>query len=362
MNQAAFDRLSTARSQLIIDKGHGFWGSLALRLKLVERESIPTLAVDGKRIFYNPDFINKLSGPLVKSALAHEVMHCVFDHFTRRGDRNPRKWNQAGDYAINLVLQDAGFEIGDGWLLSPAFRDMTADEIYAQLPDGESGNDPLDDVLPGDPADAEADAVEWKIATIQAAEAAKRAGALPAGLERFVEQSTQPKIDWRDQLRQFITQISRNDYAWTRPNRRFLSAGLYLPGLYSESMGEIVIGVDTSGSIDDVTLQAFAAEIRAITANTMPEKIHVVYCDAAVAHVDVYDPTDHMVFEAHGGGGTAFKPVFDYVEEHGLRPACLVYLTDLGGDHHFPAPGYPVMWACTTDQVASFGQTIRLEI
>jgi predicted metal-dependent peptidase len=361
VNQIAFKKLSTARSQLILNKGHGFWGSLALRLKLVEDESLPTLAVDGRHIFYNPGFVIELSDSLVRSALAHEVMHCVFDHMKRRGDRKPRKWNQAGDYVINLVLQDAGFEIGSNWLLSPAFRDMTADEIYAQLPDNDDpSEDPMDNVIDG--AGDETTSIEWQIATIQAATAAKTSGNLPASLQRFVEQAVEAKVDWRDQLRQFITQISRNDYAWSRPNRRFLSAGVFLPGLYSESMGPIVIGVDTSGSIGNDTLQAFASEIRAIVAAVSPEKVHVVYCDAAVAHVDEYEPFDEMVFAAHGGGGTAFKPVFDYVEEKQLQPACLVYLTDLYGDHRFAPPGYPVMWASTTDQIATFGQTIKLEL
>ena len=362
LSKKAKDRLSAARSQLLLNKGHGFWGTLALRLKLVERPDIPTLAVDGKHVFYNAAFVDKLSDSLVRSALAHEVMHCVFDHMRRRADRNPKKWNHAGDYAINLVLQDSGFEIGSNWLLDPAYRGMSADEIYNMLPDDDGdGDDALDEILPSADGEGEAAAVEWQIATIQAATAAKQAGNMPATLERFVEQMTAPKVDWRDQLRQFVNQISRNDYAWTRPNKRYLSAGLYMPSLYSESMGPIVIGVDTSGSIDDKTLQMFGAEIRAIATATMPERIHVVYCDAAVAHVDEFEATDDMQFAAHGGGGTAFQPVFDYVAEKGLQPACLVYLTDLYGDHNFAAPGYPVMWACTTEQVASFGDTIRLE-
>lgn len=361
-NPQAHKKLTIARSQLIL--GHPFFGMLALRLRLVERPSIPTLAVDGKHVFYNPEFVLGLSDSLCRSALAHEVMHCVLDHIGRRSTRNPKKWNYAGDYALNQVLKDSGFEIGEGWLLHPQYQGMSADQIYGMLPDDLDGGDqsPLDDIMGGTPGEIETDATDWKIAAVQAATTAKSQGKLPGALQRFMDEVTKPQVDWRDQLRRFITQISKDDYSWARPNRRYLSAGFYLPSLYSESMGDIVVGIDTSGSIDDKTLQTFGSEIRALTAAVRPAKVHVIYCDAEVNHIDTFDPNDEMKFTAHGGGGTAFKPVFDYVEAHQLAPECLVYLTDLYGDHDFASPDYPTLWCCTTDQRASFGDTIRIEV
>lgn len=364
-NVQAARKLAAARSNLIT--GHPFFGMLALRLRLVERNTIPTLAVDGKNVFYNAKFVLGLSKELCKSAMAHEVMHCVLEHISRRGSREPLRWNFAIDYAANLVLKDSGFEIGDGWLLDNKYRDMTAEQIYPLLPEqlgGASGDGkgPLDEVMMGDPTSAETDAVEWKIATIQAATAAKAQGKLPATMERFIDAITKPKVDWRERLRRFVTQVAKDDYAWARPNRRYLSAGLYLPGMYSENMGPMVVGVDTSGSIDDKTLAAFQAEIQAIAASAKPSEIHVVYCDAEVNHVDVFTPYDEIKLKPHGGGGTAFKPVFDYVAQKNLKPECLVYLTDLFGDHGFAAPDYPTLWCCTTSQVASFGETIHIEV
>lgn len=363
-NPQAARKLAAARSNLIT--GHPFFGMLALRLRLVERNTTPTLAVDGKNVFYNAAFVMSLSKELCKSAMAHEVMHCVLEHISRRGSREPLRWNFAIDYAANLVLKDSGFEIGDNWLLDTKYRDMTAEQIYPLLPEqlgsAGGGKGPLDEVMMGDPTSAETDAVEWKIATVQAATAAKAQGKLPATMERFIDAITKPQVDWREQLRRFVTQISKDDYAWARPNRRYLSAGMYLPGLYSENMGPIVVGIDTSGSIDGPTLAAFGAEIRALAAAVKPSEIHVVYCDAEVNHVDVFTPYDDMQFKPHGGGCTAFKPVFDYVAEKNLKPECLVYLTDLYGDHRFAAPDYPTMWCCTTDQTASFGDTIRIQV
>ena len=373
---AALKKLTIARAQLLLNKGHGFFGMLALRLALVERPDIKTLAVDGKHCFYNADFVvNELTDSLARSAMAHEVMHCVFEHITRRSNRTPRKWNQAGDFVINLVLEDANFDIGPGWLLNRAYADMTTDEVYNLLPDsddegggdssgaggGDSG-DPLDEVLQGDPAEHEHTDIDWKLATVQAAATAKAQGQLPASLKRFVEEITAPpKVNWRDQLRQFITQISKDDYSWSRPNRRYLSAGIYLPGLWSENMGEIVVCIDTSGSIDQATLNAFGSEIKALVAAVRPTKTHVIYCDADINHIDVYDPHDDMQFKMHGGGGTDFRPPFDYVKEQGLQPECLVYLTDLYGPQPSSAD-FPVLWCCTSGQIGQIGETIQIEV
>lgn len=363
-NLQAARKLAAARSGLIM--GQPFFGMLALRLTTVEDRSIPTLAVDGKHVYYNPDYVLGLSPSLCRSAMAHEVMHCVLDHISRRGAREPRRWNFAIDYAANLILEESGFEISPTWLLDRQYTGLTAEQIYPRLPDNLSkikgGAGPQDEVREGNGSDAATTATEWKLATIQAATAAKAQGKLPASLSRLVDEAAKAQVDWREQLQRFVTQRAKDDYAWARPNRRYLSAGMYLPGMYSENMGPMVVGIDTSGSIDAPTLSAFGAEIRAIAQAVRPSEIHVVYCDARVNHVDVFKPHDDMQFKPHGGGGTAFKPVFDYVAEKGLQPECLVYLTDLYGEHNFVPPEYPTLWCCTTDQTASFGTTIRIEV
>jgi len=372
MNQEVAQQLTRARTHLLLD--FPFFGELALRLRLVERPDVPTLAVDGRHIFYNPDFVAGLSPSLTKSAMGHEVLHPILDHIGRRGGRDPRKWNQAGDYVINAMLKDSGFEIGPNWLYDTAYAGMTTDQIYALLPNddgsgrqpggpgGHGGqDDPLDNCMDGDPDTTDIDATDWKIATIQAANAAKAMGKLPASLARFVEELTTPKVNWRERLRRFVTERSRNDYSWMRPNRRFISQGMYLPSLYSESMGEIVVAIDTSGSIGQEMLDAFGSEIKAIVQSARPSKTTVIYCDAEVNHVDTFAPTDDLKFAMHGGGGTDFRPPFQYVSEHAIRPVCFVYLTDMYGS--FPTdPGYPVMWCATTEVVGPFGETISIQV
>lgn len=364
MNNEVAAQLTRARTGLVLDQP--FYGMLALRLQLVEEPGIPTAAVDGKHIFYNPEFVAKQSPEETKTLLGHEVMHCVFEHIGRRGDREPRRWNQAGDFVINDVLVDSGFTPIKGWLHNKAYAGMTTDHVYEMLPpndgDGTGGaGDPLDDCQDGAPDDAVLNNVGWKIATVQAAAAAKAMGKLPGKLARFVDELTNPKVDWRAILQRFITETSKNDYSWTRPNKRFLAQGFVLPTLHSETMGEIVVAIDTSGSIDQATLNAFGSEIKAIVQSTRPSKTIVIYCDSEVNHVDEFGPNDDLQFKLHGGGGTAFAPPFQHVAENNITPVCLVYLTD--GYGSFPsAPDYPVLWCCTTDVVAPFGETIPIEI
>lgn len=367
MNQAAATQISRARAMLILDQP--FFGSLALRMQFMEDTSVKTMATNGVYVKYNPDFVLKNSGGLNKAVVAHEVMHCVLDHIRRLSGRSHRRWNQAGDFVINQLLTDVGFDFEGTGLLDPAFKGMSADQVYSLLPETESNEpgdrgDPLDDMEPGteSPAEQEQQADDWKIATIQAANAAKIMGKLPAALERFVDGLLKPQVDWKAVLRRFVTERSKNDYSWMRPNRAMLVHGVYMPSLYSESMGDIVIGVDTSGSISQTVLDAFSAECEAVIAATLPANVHVVYCDSHVNRAESFARYDEFKLTACGGGGTAFKPVFDYVDEKGLRPVCLIYLTDLYGDHSFSAPEYPTLWCCTTDEVGSFGETVRIEV
>jgi predicted metal-dependent peptidase len=376
-NAEAAQAVTRARATLILDQP--FFGTLALRLIPVERWDLPTAATDGVHLFYNPAFMLALSAACRQTVLAHEVLHCVLDHIGRCGNRVYEKWAHAIDYAANLLLKDAKFvEPPCGWLCNEAYRGMSAEHIYTLLPDPPSGwgaagpgepGGPLDDVLapgigPGaatapDPA---ALSREWTVATLSAAAAAQGYGNLPASLQRLVESKVAPQIDWQTSLRRFLTERINDDYSWARPNRHMMVYNVYLPSLYRESFGHMVIAVDVSGSIDAPTLAAFSAEIDAFCAAIRPRKLTVIYCDAAVAGIDVFEAGDPVVLAPRGGGGTAFEPVFDAVAELDEPPAALAYLTDLYGPTNFPAPPYPVLWCCTTEREGPWGETLRISI
>lgn len=358
--------ITKARTQLLLNQP--FFGTLALRLKLVVDNTIPTLGVDGKNLYYNEAFAASLSTPLLISAVAHEVCHCMFLHHVRRKHRNAEKWNIAGDYVINRLLKESGFQLGEGWLYEDSIGDASTDHVYTLLPDMEI---PKNAVYPGevmdgsnsmDEAAARVEETEWKIAISQAANAAKMMGKLPANLERLAEGLVDSKVCWKSVLREFVKSTSAGDYTWSRPNRRFIGQGMYFPSMHSESIGEIVVAVDTSGSIGQEELNQFASEITAIMEDVSPSKVHVIYCDTKVAHTEAFTKDDMpLKLAAKGGGGTDFKPPFAWVEEQGIDPACFIYLTDMCCNSFPEPPNYPALWVSTTSMSdAPFGQVVEM--
>lgn len=375
MNEDVEKQLIRARTALYID--HPFYGVLSLRLQMVEDYTIPTACVDHEKILYNPDFVATLTPNLTKSLIAHEVGHVFMDHLDRCGSRHPKKWNAACDYVVNAGLHEDKLEVGKDWLLNQAWFGKHADEIYTLLPDdpdggGKPGNGPsgdsqgwgaLDDMKGSPDKDTAADnALGWQIAAINAAKIAESQGKLPATMKRLVDKLVNNAVDWTQQLRDFVTTVSDADYSWSHPQRRMLAHGLILPSLYSESMGLMVNGIDTSGSISDYILQKFGAEIIAARNAVSPERMMNIYCDAAVAHVDDYDMSQEVKFEGHGGGGTDFNPPFDYIAKQGLKPDCFIYLTDGYGPFPKEPPPYPVLWVMTTDVKPPWGQCIRINV
>lgn len=364
MNQEARTKIMRARISMIMKQP--FFGQLALRLKLVEDDKInpPTAATNGMQLIYHPQWVLDNDHDTVVSMVAHEVGHCIFQHIGRRSAREPRRWNQAGDYVINAVLKDSGFVVPDTWLYDPIYAGLSADQVYQALPPSPGGSgDPFDDILNelADGVDPETNAQDWEIAAVQAATAAEAQGKLPGSLKRFVNEITQGKVDWRAVLRRFMTDSARDDYSYARLNRRFASLGIYLPGLYSEAMGEICAVIDTSGSISDEILSEFGAEIADIRSATRPTMTRLIYCDADVNHVDEFDQSDDFKVTPHGGGGTDFRPPFRWLQERDFEPRVLVYLTDGYGPFPAEPPNYPVLWLMTTDVIPPWGEVVRIE-
>jgi len=367
-NQKALDQLIAARITLLLD--HYFFGRLAMHLQFVEDTTVPTLAVDGKHIFYNPDFVLSMSPELQRSALIHEIMHCVCEHMLRRGGREPGRWNRAGDYVINIIIRDAKFKLGADWLYDEKYRDMSTEHIYDLLESedggaGGAGKPAFDEVRDGAHSAGEAAeaALEWQVNVQAAAQMAKEYGKMPKSLERFLGELEEPQVPWQAVLQRFVTEVSRNDYSWQRPSKRMIPHGFIMPSLYSENMGVLADGIDTSGSIDTPTLTAFGAEITAAYNAVHPEKLINIYCDADIAHVDEIEQGSELPpFEAHGGGGTDFRPPFRWLEERGIKPAAFIYLTDGYGPFPTEQPDYPVLWCMTTNVVPPWGEHVRIKI
>lgn len=372
----ASQKMIKARANLVM--AHPFFGALALRLKMIEDPSIKTAACNGTSIRYNPKFVDKLSLSKVQGLIAHEVMHPAFLHHTRRGSRDKKKWNIACDYAINTILHNAGFDLPNGGYLNPAYDGMTAEHIYTLLPDDpdnlDDDNDPggdggVDDSPNsqnggGSKSQQNHEEAEWKVAVAQAAHMAKQIGRLPGGIERMIEELFEPVLPWRNILRRFLTEKRNDDFSWKRGNRRFIAQGLYLPSrLSDDAMGEIVIVIDTSGSISQKELTEFGSEIKGIVDEVRPSKVRVIYCDSCIAHIDEFGPDDDLQFEARGGGGTDFRPPFEWLEKNQIVPRALVYLTDGYGPFPEQEPDFPTLFVINNhDVIPPWGEHLILEV
>jgi predicted metal-dependent peptidase len=212
------------------------------------------------------------------------------------------------------------------------------------------------------PAEKRRQEHEWGIAAEQALRSAKAWGHESAGIERPLSESRQSRQDWRTILRDFVAATIPADYRWTPPNRRYIASGLYLPSVERLGLGEIVIAVDTSGSIGRLELEQFAGEISAISEEAQPQAIHVVCCDAAVQCTQQFGPSEPVPLEPRGGGGTDFCPAFNWVAENNIAPVCFIYLTDLCCQSYPESPEYPVLWVTDTRRTALFGETLRISL
>lgn len=370
-------KITKARADLVM--GHPFFGTLALRLKMVQDPSIETSVTNGATIRYNPEYVKEMPNGKIKGMLAHSVMHSAFLHHTRRGARDVSKWNKACDYAINPILEQAKFELPEGKFNDPQYAGMTAEHIYSLLPEEPGDQNPGQNPDPGGDGGVEdspnsqnqgssqsqehAEEAEWKIAVSQAAHVAKQQGKLPGDIERMLEELLEPVFPWKDILWRFATEKSNDDFSWKRGNRRFIGQGIYLPSRVSDdSMGIMVVVIDTSGSISQRELTEFGSEIAGIHRDVRPRILYVIYCDADIAHIDEFGSDDEVTFAAHGGGSTDFRPPFTWIEEQGIEPRALVYLTD--GYGPFPEESmFPVMWCINNhDVVPPHGEHLVLEI
>jgi predicted metal-dependent peptidase len=201
---------------------------------------------------------------------------------------------------------------------------------------------------------------EWTIAVSQAVTLAKQAGKVPAVIGRTLEGAAEAAVNWRERLRRLWSETTPSDYSWMRPNRRHIWAGLYLPGVIREGVGEVAIAVDCSGSVNARQLRLFEAEVRSIMEGQRPQRVYVLYFDTTVHKVETYEAGQRIDLNPVGGGGTEFGPCFEWLDERGIRPQSLVFLTDLYGSFPPSGPTYPVLWASTGSKKAPFGEVIPL--
>jgi predicted metal-dependent peptidase len=380
--EKALQALAQARCRLVLgrDAKSAFFASLTLRLVPQVDWEISTLSTDGKKLFLSPSFVSALPLDELVGVVAHEVMHNALAHHARRGPRDPRRWNVACDLAVNPLLLEACFALPASRLLpgEGEYQGLpvgkSAEEYYGLLskppPGKEQGEEPgqsegepgqceagpppapdpggcgaVQEPGAGSQAEARQSEAEWQVAVAQARQVAKGRGELPGGLARLVEEVLQPRVDWREVLREFVSAHARNDYRWSPPNRRFIHQGLYLPGLCSEDLGEVVLAVDTSGSIGERELARFAAEAQGIL-EAFDCSLTILYHDSQVQKVQRWRSEEGpLTLEPAGGGGTSHVCVFEWISAQAEQATCVVCLTDLYTQFPQFAPSTPVLWA-----------------
>jgi len=357
----------------------------------------PTMATDGKTIFIDEAFLTSLPIQSSVFVVCHEIAHAMWDHMHRGktyldcgfdGEEfNPLLWNVAADYVINDLLVKAkvgtmpsgedGKAIGlidpkytcDTWTPEAVYRDIKQNGLpqsaksqgVAKDGSGRPGDGhvlELNDISPA----------ELKRAIQSAADTAKAVGKLPKELERFAEALLDPQVSWQELLRTtVVTATTRDTTSWARPHRRRLvSQGVYLARPSAYGCDRIVVAVDTSGSIGDRELEVFFSELADIIRTCRPEFIDLLGVDSRVAsHEELPGDTDIAGNppKVGGGGGTDFRPAFEWVVERGIVPDAFVYFTDLYGEGPAQDPGYPVIWCSTTkDREGTCGRTIYVDI
>jgi len=356
------DKLTTARVGLLLKTP--FFGNMATRMRLVEADEwCPTAATNGRDFYYNTKFVQKLSEKKLEFLFAHEICHCVFDHFGRVGSRDRMLSNIAQDYAVNQILVDEriGDKITEVKICQDnQYRGMAWEEIYdilyekaEKIPmdqllkqlgdlldehineeDGPGGEGDKEGKGGGKPSMSKEEAQkirdEVKQAMIQAAQAAG-AGKVPAGIQRMIKDLTEPKMNWREFLRMNIQSLIRNDYSFSRPNRKGWHTGAILPGLKNDETIDVAIGIDMSGSIGDADAKVFISEVKAIMDQYEDYRIHLWSFDTDVYNPQVFtqdNGEDLMDYELQGGGGTDFDANYNFMKENGIEPKKFIMFTD----------------------------------
>ena len=368
MREEVHDRVIVARVGLLLR--HPFFGNMATRMRVQNCDDwCPTAATDGRNLYYNTQFFNMLTNKQIEFVIAHEILHCVFDHIIRREDRNPRIFNIACDYKVNnLLVRDKIGERVDQIQIFQDFKydDWTSEEIYDDIynkydeEELQALGELLDEHIdwekdgdkegegknPGKGGGKEKDKKskrpsyskeelkkirdEIKESMITSAQSAG-AGNTPGEIARMIKELTEPKMNWRELLRQQIQSTIKSDFTFSRPSRKGWHTGAVLPGMNFMDTIDICIGIDMSGSIGDIQAQDFLGEVKGIMDEYKDYKIKLWCFDTKVYNEEDFSADggqDLTDYEILGGGGTDFDANWTYMKENDIVPKKFIMFTD----------------------------------
>jgi len=391
------EKLITARVALLIKAP--FFGNLATRLQLINADDwCPTAATDGRKFYYNSEFIKTLPQKQLEFLVGHEVLHCVYDHMGRRGDRDPRLWNIADDYCVNqdLIDQRIGEFIPIG-LHDEKYRGWSAEQVYDDLyENAEKINiddlvkQLLDEHLNGDDSEDENQGAdgkeekgkgsgrpklseeekkeirnEIKEAVLNAAQGATN---LPSGVKRLIQQLTNPQLNWRELIQQQVQSQVKSDFTWMRPSRRAWHMDAVFPGSDLAETIDVCVSIDASGSMGDDMLRDILSEIKGIMQSYDDFKLQVWSFDTEVYGHIIFTPDnidDIDTYQVQGGGGTELNCNWEFMKENDIQPKLFImftdgYVWDGWGDENYCDTLFVIHG--TNDVVAPYGVTARYSL
>lgn len=372
--------------------------------KVIFTEDIPTACTNGRDVMYNRDFIATLSDRELNFVVLHEALHKVFQHMTlwrKLWKENPMLANMSADYVVNYTIHEADqrndvVSIPSSALFDKKYAGMTTKQVFdilkkdmedADFGDGGSegkGDSNSDDEGNGNSKKQGHDSHDWEGAesmtddevkdTAKQIDQALRQGEIIRGKmagnkSRTIDGLLEPKVNWREQLREFVNATCKNKdkTSWKRPHKRFLGQDIYMPSLIGETVGKIVVGIDTSGSIGNKELNEFLSEVVGICDDVSPESIELIYWDYDVAGHETYNIGDYAglasTTKPAGGGGTRVGCLNQYLKDKMIKPEATIILTDgYVEDDWGGAWDSPTLWAITSKHLTSpHGKSIHLE-
>jgi len=363
------------------------------------KDDVPTACTNGRDEYYGRAFVDELTDPELRFLILHETYHKLYKHLTtwkHLYDKDANIANQACDYVINIKIADDnrdGFaKMPECGLLDDEYRGWDAARVFHALKeeqdeqgqDGRGSGDGTNGGTSGS-GNRSLDSHEWDAAASlddeeqrqleRELDEAIRQGALAAGktggiVDRELADLMQPQVDWREVLRDFISSTcSGHDYSsWSRPNRRFMGSDVYMPVSYSEQVDELILAVDTSGSISQRELTSFLSEVSAICEHVKPSRVRVLYWGHVVAGDEVYteDNIETLVQSTKpiGGGGTDVDCVCQYIKDNSISAQAVIVLTDGDLYNGWGTWDIPVLWCIQNNRSKSpsNGQAVHITL
>ncbi len=346
-----------------------YFGTLVTRLEMKINNNIASVRPLGDTLEYNDEYLDVLSSDEVMSILANSAMHQALFHTERGAGKVGSVWHLASDYAINDLLMENGFVLPPLANYSSRFERLYAEQIYTTLlgeldlqedeveeREQQESEEIGEEEIPQELLSQEA----YEMILEQLGAKMEKQGEIPKGIDRFVERRQLAQISWRDELYRYVNAHAKSDYRMFPPSKKHLYRGIALPSIHGEEL-KIAVAIDTSASIDDELLRLFLSELYEIMQIFPHYIIELIECDAKIQNTQRLTPLEPLVPTLKGGGGTDFRPVFDYIEEINEDFKFLIYFSD--GQGNFPnyLPMIDTLWVMSEICEVPFGEVLTIK-